>query len=172
MGLAGAALAAAALAALVFGLAARDDAGVSAPGREPGALQPDRGARHLAAGEHVPLEGLTDPPTSGPHHPRLPARDRVRLDPNEILHALELGDVILFYDGPRPPAPLAALQEELTGPFDAELAAAGQAVILAPRAGSGAVTAAAWRRLLRADRADDPAVREFAEYWLGRGAPR
>jgi hypothetical protein len=170
--LAGVALAAAALAALVFGLAARDDAGVAAPGTEPGALQPDRGARHLPAGEHVPRDGLTDPPTSGPHHPRLPARDRVRLDPDEILHALELGDVILFYEGPRAPAPLVALQEELTGPFDADVAAAGQAVILARRAASdsGAVTAAAWRRLLRAGRADDPAVREFAEHWLGRGA--
>jgi Protein of unknown function (DUF3105) len=172
VGLAGAAVAVVALAALVVALSARDEAGVSAPAREPGEAQPDRGARHLPAGEHVPLEGLTDPPTSGAHHPRLPARDRDRLDPNEILHALELGNVILFYDSARPPAALVALQEELTGSFDPDLAAAGQAVILARRPGSSAVTAAAWRRLLRAGRADDAAVREFAEHWLGRGAPR
>jgi hypothetical protein len=172
LGLAGAAVAVGALAALVLALSARDDAGVDSPGREPGQAQPDRGARHLPAGEHVPLEGLTDPPTSGAHHPALPARDRGRLDPNEILHALELGNVVLFYASPRPPAPLAALQEELTGPYERDLAAAGQAVLLAARPGSGAVTAAAWRRLLRARRADDPAVREFAEHWLGRGAPR
>jgi hypothetical protein len=63
-----------------------------------------------------------------------------------------------------------AVQEEVSGPFDAEIAAAGQAVILARRPGSGPATAAAWRRLLRAQDPADPALREFAEAWLGRGA--
>jgi hypothetical protein len=165
----GAVVVVAGLAALVVAFTARDDAQVSGPAG-PGELQPDRGARHLPPGEHVPLEGLTDPPTSGPHHVRLVTRDQRRLDPNEILHALELGNVILFYDAPRPPAPLRAVQREVGGAFDAELAAAGQAVILAQRPGAGAVTAAAWRRLLALPDAADPRVREFAEAWLGRGA--
>jgi hypothetical protein len=169
VGVAGVAIAAAALIALVLAFTARDDAEVSGP-QGPGELQRDRGARHLAEGEHVPLEGLTDPPTSGPHHPAAVTRDRSRLDPNEILHALELGNVILFYAGERPPPALRALQEELTGPFEPELAAAGQAVILAQRPGAGPVTAAAWRRLLRAADPAGAEVREFAEAWLGRGA--
>jgi hypothetical protein len=169
LGVAGVAIAAAALIALVLAFTARDDAEVSGP-QGPGELQRDLGARHLRAGEHVPLEGLTDPPTSGPHHPAAVPRDRARLDPDEILHALELGNVILFYEGERPPPALAALQEELTGPFDPELAAAGQAVILAPRPGAGPVTAAAWRRLLRGADPGAATVREFAEAWLGRGA--
>ena len=159
--------------ALLLVFYARDDAGVGgadAPAG-PGRLQPDLGSQHLDATQHVPLEGLTDPPTSGAHHDRLPTREG-RLSPDEILHALELGNVILFDDAPRPPAPLRAVQREVSGPFDAEVAAAGQQVILARRDDTGAVTAAAWRRLLRAGDPSDPRVREFAEAWIGRGAGR
>ena len=165
----GTALVAGGVYALVLAFNARDDAGVggNAPAG-PGELQPNRGSRHLESTQHVPLESLTDPPTSGAHHDRLPTREG-RLSPDEILHTLELGDVILFYDAKRPPAALRALQREVSGPFDAEVAAAGQQVILARREGTGAVTAAAWRRLLRADDPSDPRLREFAETWIGRG---
>jgi hypothetical protein len=155
--------------ALLLAFNARDDAGVGdGAAAGPGELQPDRGSRHLDSTQHVPLEGLTDPPTSGAHHARLPTREG-RLSPDEILHSLELGDVILFYDAPRPPAALRAIQREVSGPFDAEVAAAGQQVILARRDGTGPVTAAAWRRLLRVDDPSDPQLREFAEAWIGRG---
>jgi len=155
--------------ALLLAFNARDDAGVggSAPSG-PGELQPDKGSKHLESTQHVPLSGLTDPPTSGAHHDRLPTREG-RLSPDEILHALELGNVILFYDAPRPPAALRRLQREVSGPFDAEVAAAGQQVILARREGVGPVTAAAWRRLLRVNDPSDPRLREFAEAWIGRG---
>jgi hypothetical protein len=118
----------------------------------------------------VPLSGLTDPPTSGAHHERLVTREGGALSPDEILHALELGDVILFYSARRPPPALRALQRQVSGPFDAEVAAAGQQVILAPRDGPSAVTAAAWRRLLRTDNPADPRLRDFAEAWIGRGS--
>ena len=160
--------------ALLLAFNARDDAGVGGQGAPagPGRVQPDLGSRHLDAGQHVPLEGLTDPPTSGAHHDRLPTREG-RLSPDEILHALELGDVILFYDARSPPAALRSLQRDVSGPFDPEVAAAGQQVILARRPsppGAGPVTAAAWRRLLRAGDPADPRLREFAEAWIGRGA--
>jgi hypothetical protein len=153
-------------------LSSRDDAGLDrgrAPAAGPGELQRDLGSKHLAAGQHVPLDSLTDPPTSGAHHPRLPTRDGVVLSPDQILHSLELGDVILFYDGARPPAELRALQDDVSGPFDTEVAAAGQQVILARRPGTDGVVAAAWRRLLRAPDAGDPQLRAFAEAWIGRG---
>ena len=169
--LAGAVLVVGGVAVLLLVFTARDDAQVSGarPAAGPGELQPDLGARHLPAGEHVPLDGLTDPPTSGAHHPRLPTGEGEPLSPDEILHALELGDVILFYDTPRPPAALRVLQRDVSGPFDAEVAAAGQQVILARRPGEPGVTAAAWRRLLRTDDPADPRLREFAEAWIGRG---
>ena len=77
--------------------------------------------------------------------------------------------MVILYDAPQPPPALVQLQEDVTGPFDAEVAAAGQAVILARRPGAGPATALAWRRVLRADDPADPALREFAEFWLGRG---
>jgi hypothetical protein len=151
-------------------LSSRDDAGVGASAASgPGELQKDLGARHLPPDQHVPLSELTDPPTSGAHHPRLVTRDATVLSPDEILHALELGDVILFYGGAKPPAARRALQDDVSGPFDAEVAAAGQQVILARRPGTKGVVAAAWRRLLRAPGPADPALREFADAWIGRG---
>jgi hypothetical protein len=153
-------------------LSSRDDAGIDGSGRAagPGELQRDLGSRHLPAGQHVPPGSLTDPPTSGAHHPRLPTRDEAVLSPDQILHALELGDVILFYRGAHPPAALRRVQEDVSGPFDPEVAAAGQQVILARRAGVDGVVAGAWRRLLRTSDPADPRLREFAEAWIGRGA--
>ncbi len=63
----------------------------------------------------------------------------------------------------------AALQEELAGPFDAEVAAAGQAVVLARRADAGGTVALAWGHAQRASGPGDPRLRAFAEHWLGRG---
>ena len=58
-----------------------------------------------------------------------------------------------------------------TGERLAEVAAAGQAVILAPGAASG-VEALAWGRRLRSPAASDPQLRDFTEAWLGEGAPK
>jgi hypothetical protein len=153
--------------ALVFAFSSRDDASVGSD-QGIGHVDADHGARHLPPGEHadVPAGRL---PTSGPHHPILIQRDARPLDDDAIIHALELGDVVILYETARPPAALVRLQRELTGPFDAELAAAGQAVVLARRPGSGPATALAWDRDLRASSASDPRLRDFAETWLGRG---
>lgn len=145
-------------------VSSRDDAGVGrSPG--PGALEADRGATHRPAGDR----GVADPPTSGPHTPDLVTGDARKLSDDQILHALELGDVVLVYPGRTPPSGLRAVQEEVAGPFDAELAAAGQAVVLARVPGASGIQALAWRRRLRASEPDDPGVRAFAESWLGRG---
>jgi hypothetical protein len=124
--------------------------------------------RHLPPGRHaqVPAGQL---PIQGAHRPELITHDARRLTDDQILHALELGDVVLVYDASKPPAPLVKLQRDLTGPFDAELSAAGQAVVLAQRPGSGPAAALAWGRDVRAQSASDPRLRAFAEQWLGRG---
>jgi hypothetical protein len=96
-------------------------------------------------------------------------RDSRPLTEEQIAHATSLGNVVLRYPGSRPPAALRELQEELTGPFDAEIAAAGQAVILA--GGSDRIEALAWGRQQRAESPDEPQLRAFAEAWLGEGAP-
>lgn len=145
-------------------VSSRDDAGVNRPGG-PGAVEPDRGAAHRPAADRRE----PDPPTSGPHSPALVTRDARALGDDAILQALELGDVVLAYPARRPPAALLAVQQEVAGPFDPELAAAGQAVVLARAPGASGVQALAWRRRLRVSDPADPGVRTFAEYWLGRG---
>lgn len=97
-------------------------------------------------------------------------RDATPLSEDQLLHALELGDVVLLYGTGSPPPALRALQERVSGPFDAVLAANGAAVILARRPGSDGVTALAWRRILRVQDPADPALEDFADHWLGRGA--
>ncbi len=64
-----------------------------------------------------------------------------------------------------------ALQEDL-GPYDPELAAAGQSVVLAHVRGLAQPVAVAWRRTLEFQDPAAPEVREFVEAWLGTGAPR
>jgi hypothetical protein len=151
---AGVAVAAGALLALVVVLSARDDSDVSGASEGPGQVQP---------------EGA-DPPAGGRHSDALITRDRRPISDDQLVNALSLGDVVILYDG-RPDPALVRLQQDVAGPFDAELAAAGQAIILAPRDGAGAATALAWKRILRVDDPADPALREFAEFWLGRGIP-
>jgi hypothetical protein len=136
-------------------VSSRDDSQVATAVQGPGRAQP---------------EGA-DPPASGPHRDVLVTRDRGPITDNQLLRALELGNVVILYDGPRPAPALMRLQKDVAGPFDAELAAAGQAVILARRAGAGPATALAWKRILRARDPADPALRDFAEFWLGRGIP-
>ena len=153
--------AAVALLGLVLLLGGQDDAEIGTA-QGPGELRPDRGAAH---GGPARASG-DEPPTSGTHRPDLVTRDRRPLTDDQLIHALELGNVVILAEriGPE----LAALQREVAGPFDAEVAAAGQAVILGRR--DGPTTALAWRRLLRTD---DPAqLQAFAEEWLASGAPQ
>ena len=136
----------------------------------PGALEPDQGHAHLAPGTKPPKPYASDPPTSGPHVPVTVRRDRTALSDDALLHALELGNVVLFYGSDRPPAALVRLQSDASGPFDPALVAAGGQVILAPRPGVNGVIAVAWRRLLHVPAATDPQLSPFVDAWLGRGA--
>ena len=148
----------------------RDSGELSGGGQAsgPGQLHEDRGARHGAAAPEVSAAEL---PSSGEHAPALLARDGAEITGDEWLHALELGNVILAYGSDEPGEALLALQEDL-GPYDPELAAAGQSVILAHVEGLAQPTAVAWRRTLEFQDPAAPEVREFVEAWLGTGAPR
>jgi Protein of unknown function (DUF3105) len=143
-------------------------AGTQGPGR----LLPDQGDARLAPGQPRPRY-LTEPPASGAHRSTSITTDAdgTRLSDDQLLEALSLGDVVLLYGGPHPPAGLRALADRIAGPFDAALAASGQAVVLARRDGTNGITALAWRHELQASKPNDPALASFADYWIGRGAP-
>jgi hypothetical protein len=79
------------------------------------------------------------------------------------------GNVVLLYSDERLTRRLRALAADIGGPADPALVAAGQAVVvrhvLNLRVAVVAVTAT---RRLDAASPEDPALRRFAEYWLGR----
>ena len=160
--------------AAVVGLIAffnsRDDSPVSTKTSGPGQAFPDQGREHLRAGASKTVAYNSDPPTSGPHVVAPVTRDGAPLTADQILTALEAGNVILYYGTAQPPPRLRALAGEVAGPFDPALVQTGQAAILARRPGTTGVVAAAWRHLLRTPSPTDPALEEFANAWLGVGA--
>ena len=105
-----------------------------------------------------------------PGKPATITHDKRALSADQLAHALALGNVVLRYRGKQPPTALNQLQDELTGPYDAEIAAAGQAVILAPGAETG-FEALAWGRRFQSNSAQDPQLRAFSEAWLGEDSP-
>lgn len=119
-------------------------------------------------GTYEPRPG--EPPTSGPADgPNLTGE--VDVEDGALVTALALGNVALVYGTRAPPPRLLALRERLAGPFDAELAAAGQMAFLVRRPGTEGIVALAWQRRLEVADASDPALADFVEYWIGRGAP-
>jgi Protein of unknown function (DUF3105) len=162
-------VAAAAVVGLIAFLSGRDSAPVSSTPSGPGQVFADQGAGRLAPGARPSVPYNSNPPTSGAHAPTPVTRDAADLSNDQLLTALAAGNVVLFYAAAHPPPALRALAEAEAGPFDPPLAATGQAVILARRANTPGVVAAAWRHLLRTPSPSDPALKQFVEAWLGVG---
>jgi hypothetical protein len=132
-------------------LAGRDTPGVAGADQGPGTAYRDQGNGQLRPGEPRP-DYDSNPPTSGAHLPAPVVTDRAQLSDDQLLQALSTGDVVYMYGTRTPPS--------------------GQAVILARRPGTAGVLALAWAHVLRTADPTDPALRDFAQFWLGRGAPR
>jgi hypothetical protein len=147
----------------------RDQAGVSGIQSRIGLAFPDLGHRHLTPAEPHPLYNSI-PPTSGAHLDVPVTRDESKLSDDQLLQALQEGNVVVVYGGRRPPPGLSALARAVGGPFTPALARAGQAVILARRPGTVGLIGMAWTRMVRVSAPDDSLLRQFAEVWLGRGA--
>jgi Protein of unknown function (DUF3105) len=172
IGLASLALSLGLIALLSGFFAGRDAAGVSGgTATVAGQRFPDQGDVHLGPGDLRPPYN-SDPPTSGPHLVSPVVRQGAALRDDGLLTALEVGDVVIVYGTPQPPAALMRLADAVGGRFTPALAAAGQAVVLMRQPGTVGVIALAWTRMLRVASANDPALVEFAQQWLGRGAPR
>ena len=150
--------------------AGRDQAGVSGTGSGPGQTFTDLGHGTLRPGQPRPYYD-SDPPTSGAHVPAAVLRDQAPLTDDQLLSALQVGDVVIVYGGSRPPDGLEQFARSAAPPFTPTLAATGNAVILVPRPGTAGIVALGWAHLLRVRDPSDPALREFVGFWLGRGAP-
>jgi hypothetical protein len=169
--LASLALSAGLIAVLSGFFTSRDEGSVSVGPSVAGQRFRDLGDAELKPGERRPAYD-SDPPTSGPHLPEPVTRDLVRLNEDQILGALAAGDVVIAYGGRKPPPGLATLARALAPPFSAALAGAGQAVILTRRPATEGLIGLAWAHMVRVQVSSDPRLREFAAFWLGRGAPR
>lgn len=160
------------LIALLSGFfAGRDQAGISGGAIGPGQAFADQGSALLRPGQSRPVYD-SNPPTSGPHFSARVLRDESVLSDDQLLGALASGDVVIMYGSRTPPPGLKALADAVGSPFSPPLAAAGQAVILARRPGTTGLIGLAWAHMVRVARAQDPLLRQFAGFWLARGAPR
>jgi Protein of unknown function (DUF3105) len=148
----------------------RDQAGVTGAAAGPGQAFNDLGHAALRPGEARPAYD-SNPPTSGAHLNEAVSRAGAPLNEDQLLTALQAGDVVIFYGESRPPAGLEQFAHSAAPPFTPSLAATGDAVILARRRGTTGVLAASWAHLLHVPVASDPLLREFVAFWLGRGAP-
>jgi Protein of unknown function (DUF3105) len=157
------------IAALSGFFAGRDQAGVSSAAATVGQQFPDLGDAHLQPGAPRPRYS-SDPPTSGPHVPEPVLHDEASLNNDQLLQALEAGNVVTMYGSRTPPPGLRSLARSVAGPFTPALAAAGQAVILARRTGTAGLIGLAWAHMVRVNSATDPLLHEFASYWLGKGS--
>jgi Protein of unknown function (DUF3105) len=150
--------------------AGRDQAGVSGAATGPGQAFADLGHAALRPGQPRPAYD-SNPPTSGAHVNQAIPRAGARLNVDQLLSALQAGDVVILYGSRRPPSGLEQFARSVAPPFTPELAATGDAVILARRPGTTGVLALAWAHMLHVPGASDPRLQGFVGFWLGRGAP-
>ncbi|HXO09473.1 MAG TPA: DUF3105 domain-containing protein [Solirubrobacteraceae bacterium] len=152
-------------------LTGHDNPGLSGPSNQIGLSYRDLGDAHLKPGARPPHYD-SDPPTSGPHVAVAVRHDGTTISNDQLLQALELGNVVVLYGTRQPPRDLRRLAGSVAAPFSPALAAAGQAVIVAQRPGTRGLVALAWTRLLHVKSAVDRQLRSFILFWLGHGAPR
>lgn len=125
---------------------------------------PDRGRDHLESGQvYAYAERF---PTSGPHDPT-PTRPGVydaAQPPTRLVHALEHGNIVIYYD--RPDATALDTLRGWTDLYDGTW----DGIVLTPAAGLGeAVVLTAWTRLLRLEPFDPAAAAAFIDAYRGRG---
>ena len=153
-------------------LAGHDSPGVSGAASGPGVAFPDQGDSHLKPGQAHPNYD-SEPPTSGPHVPAPTTANGAQLTDDQLLQALSVGDVVFMYGTHKPPRGLAKVANAIApAAFSPALAATGQAAVLAYRPGTTGVLGLAWAHMVHVRSPSDPTLRSFAQYWLGRGAPR
>ncbi|MEA2168221.1 MAG: hypothetical protein QOF76_1521 [Solirubrobacteraceae bacterium] len=135
-------------------------------GRDTGGLEPDSQASGPGTFESAPGNPPSSGATDGPNLTR-----EIDVDDAALVKGLAQGNVAFVYATKQPPAGLRALQEEF-GPFDPEVAAAGQTVFLVHRPGAGGILALAWKRRLQVSSDTDPQLTDFVKAWLGKGEGR
>jgi len=124
----------------------------------------DYGRGHLAPGQNQRYRDRF--PTSGPHAPTWTEPGFYDVQPGDIhlVHALEHGNVVIYYDEP-PADALSTLK--LWGDLYSGM---WSGLVVARRRGLGEeVVMTAWRRVLRLKSFDEPTAAAFIDRYRGRG---
>jgi hypothetical protein len=125
---------------------------------------PSDGRRHLNPGEHYSYASST--PTSGPHDPfpTEPGVYETPQPPTKLVHALEHGLIVFYYDRPG-----LAVMEQLRE-WAALYSGAWDGIVVTPLPGLGEmVVATAWQKKLNLSPFDAAAAAAFADAYRGRG---
>jgi hypothetical protein len=122
------------------------------------------GRRHLGPGEGYSYADST--PTSGPHDVTWAPtgfHETGQL-PTRVVHALEPGNVVIYYD--RPGDQVIATLKAWTGLYPGQW----DGLLAIPMPGLGeSLTLTAWTKQLRLDRFDAPLAAAFIDAYRGRG---
>ena len=128
---------------------------------------PDRGRRHLGPGETVNYG--TSFPTSGDHDP-FPTNPGVYTagqPPTQLVHALEHGNIVIYYDRPLEPdmATLLEWSKFYRGTWDG--------LVVTPSRGLGeSLVFTAWTKRLKMDKLNRAHGAAFIDKYRGRGPER
>lgn len=127
---------------------------------------PSEGSTHVPQGTRISYR--TDPPTSGPHYdvPADPGFYDVPPLAGNLVHSLEHGIVVIYYDPDRLESAALAHVRELTERYQDRWAG----VIAVPRVDEKyPLILTAWRHRLRLQAYDAAAVDAFVDRFRGRG---
>lgn len=123
-----------------------------------------KGTTHLRSGQNHNYEGAY--PTSGPHDPR-PTQTGFytsRQKPTRLVHALEHGNIVIYYDKPGDEAleTLRSWAVLYSGPWDG--------VVVTPSAGIGqTIELTAWTKRLTLEKFNRAEAAAFIDMFRGRG---
>jgi hypothetical protein len=125
---------------------------------------PEQGRQHVAPGATVNYD--SDFPTSGPHDPNpvMPGVYNQEQRPEELVHSLEHGNIVIYYDQPTQEAmqALTSWANQFPGLWDG--------IVVVPKAGLGSeLVLTAWTKKLRMPEFDPQAAATFIDAYRGRG---
>lgn len=125
---------------------------------------PDDGRKHVEPGETVNYE--KDFPTSGPHDPNpvVPGVHSQEQRPEQLVHSLEHGNIVVYYDQPGTEATkaLESWANQFSGAWDG--------VVVTPKAGLGeSIVLTAWTKQLNLTEFEPEAAASFIDEHRGRG---
>ncbi len=139
-------------------------ASAGAAGLENVQTMPDLGRGHLQPGQGYRYPAKF--PTSGPHAPTWTEPGFYTVQPRDIylVHAMEHGNVVIYYDAPtgNAMASLKVWADLYSGMWSG--------LVVAPMQGLGEeIVLTAWRKILRLKTFDEPAAAAFIDAYRGRG---